>query len=364
MIKIKSNIELFRIVLFLMVISIHVTTMGLVLKSGGMQQNSFPWYYASLMRISVAPAVIGFILISGFLMVNKEFNIKKYFKKLGAPFLIYAPALFLFDYSTILPIHGDIFKKIIFVFGDVISLVGAFYHLWYIVVLVILALFIPYINKLLLYCSRKQHLYLFLLLLFVSTINPTTSLFLDKHLFTGLLGVSSRIFLFIAIYVVGAYFGKYEIKVKKQFFLLGYMIIPISIFVYCIFNSSKTTLNYVELSSLFIVIQGIFLFLFFYRLKFNSEIINYIGGLVYGGYIIHVFFITFLQKFLPYTIFFGSKYYFLIDLSFIFLVAIVALAVEALRVKLYFILTPFILNIADILRFKFKKIVMIDKTTN
>lgn len=339
--KIKSNIELLRVVLFLMVVSIHVTTYGLVLVTGGYEAESLSWFYASFMRLLVAPAVIGFILITGFLMVNKNFEARKYIKKLSIPFLIYFPVLLLFDYSTI---YGDILSRITFVFNDVFSLVGAFYHLWYIVVLIILALFIPYINKLLLYCSKKQHLQLVILLLVISTINSTISLFSTHQFFTGLLGVGSRIFLFIAIYVSGAYFGKHEIKIKKKTSLLGFITIPLFIFLYCVFYSKKTTLSYAEISSIFIVLQGIFLFLFFIKLEINNKFINNMGGLVYGGYIIHVFFISFLQKFLPFTTFYNDRYYFLIDLFFIFLVVGLSLMTEFIRMRAYVILKPFFVS--------------------
>lgn len=332
--KIKSNIELLRLILFLMVVSIHVTTEGLVAKTGGYIIGSMSWYYASLMRLFVAPAVLGFILISGYLMINKNFDFRKYLGKIIAPFLIYFPLLFLFDCSTI---YGDIFVKIFLALNHFIYLTGAFYHLWYIVVLIIFAVFIPYINKLFSYCSKKQHGRMILLLLFTSSINSTTLLFADKLLFDGLLGSSSRILLFATLYIVGAYIGKYEIKFKKYIYLLGFMVIPVLTYSYCVLYG-KSILNYIELSSLFILLQGIFLFLFFIKLELNSKLVNYIGGLVYGGYIVHVLFISFLQRLFPLAAYYNTKYYFLIDWIFILLVVVLSIIAESIRLYLHKIL--------------------------
>lgn len=359
--RIKSNIELLRVVLFLMVVSIHVTTVGLVIDNGGMQYGSFPYYYASMMRLFVNPAVIGFVLISGFLMVNKDVDVKKYLKKIGAPFLVYFPILLLFDYTMV---QGNVLNKISTVYADLVSVVGVFYHLWFIVVLAALGLLIPYINKLLSYCSKKQHLLLLFLLTFISTVNITSSLFLKKQLLGGFLGSDSRLFLFITIYIIGAYFGRYGMNIKKQIALLIYITIPISIFMYCAFNSYASVLKYVELAYPFVILQGVCLFLFFVQLEFNSKIINYFGSLVYGSYIIHVFYIAFLQKFLPFTTFFASKYYFLIDLSFILIVVVASFITEIVRINLYKILMPVISSVVSMIRFKFNKIVMIGESVN
>lgn len=327
----KSNIELFRIILFLMVVSIHVTSVGLVLTSGGIPTGTLQWYYASLTRLFVAPAILCFVLISGYLMVNKEVNTRAYLKRLGKPFILYLPLLLLFDYSIY---NGRILDNLSNVGRDIISVSGGFHHLWYVLVVAVVAVFIPFINKLLKYCSEKQHLTLVVSLLFIVIINPFGILMFNKPLFLGLLGVDSRISLFITMYIVGAYFGKYKIKLNRWLSLLFYSSIPVAVLV-CSLYSNTTVIKYIGFTNFFVIAQGIFLFLFFTQLDFKSIRVNYLGGLVYGAYINHVIFISYLQKFLPFTTFLGHRYYPIVDVAFVAFVAFVSLMVEASRLYLF-----------------------------
>jgi surface polysaccharide O-acyltransferase-like enzyme len=333
----KSNIELLRVVLFFMVVSIHVTSVCLLDGSGTMN-GSITWYYGNLMRLFVAPAVIGFVLISGFLIVNKDFNVKNYLVKLVNPFLIYFPILVISNYIVS---EGNFTNRLFSVFHNLNNVVGHFHHLWFIIVLFILSLFIPFINKLLKLCSEKQHRYLMFLLLFTAVINTTSSLLLGIRFFSGLWGSDSRVFLFIALYVTGAYFGKYDFNISKSFLFIGYFLIPVIIFMIGIKGLNGKVFPYVELSNLLIVIQGVILFLFFTKLNFESKLINSLGRLVYGSYIIHVLFISIVQLFLPFTDFIRNDLYPFIDVTFILLVMIFSFLTEMLRMKIRKYMTGF-----------------------
>jgi peptidoglycan/LPS O-acetylase OafA/YrhL len=154
---------------------------------------------------------------------------------------------------------------------------------------------------------------------------------------------------------VGAYFGKYEIKIKKHLLILGYALIPSLIFFYCVLSSQESVLKYIEYSYLSVVLQGMLLFLFFIKLELKSKIINYLGSLVYGGYIIHVLFISILQKVFPFTTFFNSNYYPIIDLLFIFFVLVASFLMEIIRFHLFRFLEPKFVTSIGIIRHKINK---------
>jgi surface polysaccharide O-acyltransferase-like enzyme len=319
----KSNIELLRIVLFLMVICIHVTSFGLVIEDTYTFWG-FNYSYAMFMRISSNIAVNCFVLTTGYLLAQKDVNVKKYLTNIIAPFILYIP-MYIYLYWSL----GQ--HDLIVLIKDFCSGVGQFYHLWYIIVLCFFSFSIPYLNKLIAVISRKQHIILTIILIGYSSFSVSLNSFTGLGYFQILSG--NRLILFTCLYIIGAYFSRYGLNFNKYYAISLYLLIVVSITCFGYMKQYKLTDLRImdDYSNIIFILLSLLFFMFFLLLNFESKLINHIGQLTFGAYIIHVYYITTLQKYLPLNAMLKKPTYFLYDISFVLLVFAFSILTESVR---------------------------------
>ena len=317
----KSNIEILRIIAFLMVCVIHITSVVLV--DNLLVKNSLNWYYAIIMRSIAAPAICIFIIISGYLTGKKyEKNPKAPFKRLFIPLMCYLPVLIYVDYK--------ITNSIVLTINNMISFTGYFYHLWYILVYSVI-IFIIYNLKKYIKLNKKSYLKIIFFMLGIITISSTIMNIFNINIFYNYF--ANNIFIYMLIlYFFGIIVGNYDIKFKKKYSLIVYLLSILSnILIYINFGEILTFIT--STTQIFNCVSAISLFMFFKDINIkSSKFINWIGSLTFGGYIIHVFFISYLQKIFPYLLNVKKTNYFIYDLLFILFVAAVSLITEQTRI--------------------------------
>ncbi|OCT11123.1 hypothetical protein A8709_05390 [Paenibacillus pectinilyticus] len=321
----KSNIELLRIVLFYLVICIHVTSVGLSIQDTYTFWG-FNYSYAMFMRIFSNIAVNCFVLITGYLLAQKNVSVKKYLTNIFAPFILYIPM-----YGQLYWSQGQ--HNPIVMIKDFCSGVGHFYHLWYIIVLCFFSFLVPYLNKLINVINRKQHLILTLILIGYASFAASFISITGLGLFQILSG--NRIILFTCLYMIGAYLNKYGFKFNKYYAVTLYILIVACITFIAYLNQLKLSdLRIMDYSNIVFILLSILLFIFFIQINIENKIINYIGKLTFGAYIIHVYYITVLQKNLPFVAMLKKPNYFLYDISYILMVFVFSIFTESVRYHL------------------------------
>lgn len=308
----KSGIELMRIILFFMVVSIHVcgpyfykhTIVG-----------TLNWQFANFFNGFSRFAVNAFVITSGYFMLRDK-NPTRQIKKLLIsiiPFVL--PYIYLVsgDYGTVGKIlwHwiDDLFRNNLY-----------FYHMWYVQVMVIIYLLAGILNKVSENADRKEHLRLILCLLIISSVIPTIC-FLTGYDFVNYRQFTSRVGLFVTLYIIGNYIRKYNSEehriIKPAKALCLFLISNLSVVFFSIVYNYKTSplilLNWLngknyeypfngvrgtfyEFSNIFVIISAVLFFLIFVNLNFSSKIINYIAKKTFGAYVLHVFWIQLLAR--------------------------------------------------------------------
>lgn len=272
MLKRDSGIELLRIISMIIIIMHHFSVHS---------QFVFPLNELSPNRIFVQLMALGgkigvdcFVLISGFFLIKKEFNLFKLIKLIAQIWfysLLIVSIFIFFD----LPI-----KNYVRYFVPVYSVN------WFAYVYIILYVLHPFINKML--CNLNKVLYLKMLIC-MTVMWCIFNWGLDAPM------QYSNIIWFIYMYSIGAYirlYGEPEFKIYRNILLgtLG-LWMGIIIFDYIGENSSYILSlwpkQYAQ-NSPFVLIISINMFLLFRRVKIGyNKYINGVASTVFGIYLIH-----------------------------------------------------------------------------
>lgn len=326
-----SNMELLRIVAFLMVICIHVAGVGLSLNT--MPTDSLNWHFSNLANSMSRASVLCFVLITGYFMSSNDGSIRNKLKKIGYPFVIYGIIIY-FSYLFKLPSAVPSLK------GAVQSFLTSstiFYHFWYVCVYLGLVLLSPFINAALNRISQKQMKILLFILYGITSILPTINQFAQSYWVPDAL-LSSRLTLFITLYIQGAYLKQYEVHLSGKFLLLIYFVssslTAAFTWIYSSMVGTFVSLFY-DYSNVFVVVSAVSLFIFFMKWKIpHNRVINSISSKTYGGYLVHTLAITFIQNIYssvsPFLNYEYWLYPFLIVL-YIMMVFISSIGLESLR---------------------------------
>ena len=178
---------------------------------------------------------------------------------------------------------------------------------WYINCYLLIYIFSPFLNILINKLDQKKHKKLIMLLFIIFSLVGT--LLLGEVVPSYAEGRS--ILTFILFYFVGAYlrkypieeshiFSKYKENAKKYIFLIVWIILAIVLMTFRVAGHSlyndgrlfqEVAIKFELLATSFlspiVVIEAIAYFLFFKNMKFNSKVINYIGGTTFGIYLLH-----------------------------------------------------------------------------
>lgn len=295
----NSNFELMRIISMFLIVVWHFIIHSHLLDRTSGTLNLF----LNFIFIVIAIHVNSFVLISGYFQYNKKFKQKKLIS------LISTTWFYKLIYALIFCITGITFisKVDLLFFIQPLNFTynfGEFY--WFINMYIFLYLLSPFINKLLGVLKQKEHKRLIIILFIMLSIIP--SLTLNSTLENSGYTIAS----FVMLYIIGAYFGKYNLKENfhfKNYSKNKYQIIILSLFVVSILLSfsmkifadyfhsfdhpifkyissvfGSTTINF---SAPALVIESVLYLLLFETFNFKNKFINKISSLTFGIYLVH-----------------------------------------------------------------------------
>lgn len=255
-------------------------------------------FYNALVRFAVPV----FVMISGALLLHREYEIgyflKKRLSRIIWPFLLWSFIYIIYTwYDEEITFSDNTWNNIHIILHQLKY--GAYYHLWYVYMLIGLYFFIPIISKFVRNGTEKEIRY-FLLAWFVVMIfsQPYLSRFqpqIDVHYFIGYLG-----YLVLGHYL--AFIDLPEKGIKTPliiYFLLCLISITVGTYFLSVSNKDLSTAMYEPLGP-FIVLysSGIFLLARVSVFKLPEVVIklrSIAGGLSLGIYLCHALFLTLLD---------------------------------------------------------------------
>ncbi len=283
-------LDLLRILAIFGVIMIHVNGEGTWL----MHKVSKLWLEKNFLGALVQSWPVPlFIAISGALLLdNKNFTFKtmltKYIPRILIPLIIWHFIYYFYTYPTFsLNNFITCFKHL---------LIGKTYsHLWYLYLLLGLYLITPILKKLVQNLTKKEFTYLLILGFSITSLIPFISNFLSQDLMRFINPYKVLNFnIFILYYLLGFYLNKY-IFINKRSLLIGISIFSLTSLVGLAALNNYLTVrrnaftNFSGTSSIIAVIMVVFLFVLFKNINLNKhqKMIEKLGSLTFGVYLVH-----------------------------------------------------------------------------
>jgi len=290
-----------RIIALFAVIVLH--TSAVLLAQYG-KVSFADWLTADIYNAIVRFAVPVFVMITGALLLHREYELGDFFKKrlsrVVTPFLFWSLVYIGYSwYNDEITFGPDVWANT----KQVLHLLkyGSSYHLWYVYMLIGLYFVIPIIGKFVRNATEKEILY-FLALWFVAMLLnlPYLSRFnpqVDLHYFAG----------YIGYLVLGHYLTYKDFKSKKirawmaLLFVLMVVIIVIGTRMLYRSGSSIGTFYYEPLYPTIILLSGsVFVMARFTVVKLSPVLIrirDFAGGYNYGIYLGHALVLYLLDRF-------------------------------------------------------------------
>lgn len=284
-----------------------------------------------------------FVLISGYFLVNGKFKLKKvlnlYLVTIFYSILLFIPHCILYGFSLLN-----------FIKSCLPLLMGTY---WFITTYVVLYLLSPFLNILIKNLSKKQYLIFLGILIGVFSLWRSLIPFADSTIIGT--GGGYSIIWFIVLYFIGAYINLYGVNLFKKnvFNLLSYFIIAclivaskfIMIFISTkIIKISEGQNHYYNYDSISVLIESVFLFVFFKRLNINSNIISKITTFlvpsVFSVYLISDNFQwrkILWNNWLKADQFVNSNYFILHYIGCVLLVFICCIGIDLIRIGIFYI---------------------------
>ena len=276
----NAGIELLRIICMIWIVAFHFSDHGAIDWVGN--PLTLNWF---LMAYSALGGGIGngiYVLISGFFMWKKKFNIKRLFK-IWFEVWLYGIIIGAICFAT--GIENFTWKTF---FKILLPVIGNGY--WFMTNYVVLMIFSPFINILINNLDKKGHLIL-----------VGTSLFFFSFLVTipnivWPQAVNNNILVFFMYYVIGAFIGKYKINGFEDnrknivVLMIAIIVMLVSELVLKIINFNVYFLIW-GMEKITVVSVASIMLITFSRIKGLDnigKIVNQIAGSVFGVYLIHI----------------------------------------------------------------------------
>lgn len=196
------------------VILIHISTPTVKMTYG--KQMDY-WLVGNLFDTAVRFAVPIFLMLSGATLLGKEYSLRDFYQKrmlrVLVPFLFWAPLYVLFSWFTVThtaDTHTWAYKLVWL--SKLWSKSGISVHFWYIYLILVLYLFIPFLNKALKKLSNKAITVILVLWFCMNILNMIVPITFDKIPFlTKLIGYMR----FMGYILLGYYLFKLNISIVK-----------------------------------------------------------------------------------------------------------------------------------------------------
>lgn len=281
----QSNIELLRIITMFFIVAHHYVVNSGLYEIGSPIFNSGFTFNAFFTMITGAWGKIGiniFVLITGYFMCKSSVSLKKFYKLLFEivfyNFLVY---LFL---CAINVLNFDI-KQLLISLIPIKRIATDFVGCY-----LILYLLIPYLNILINNMSKKQHIYLITICLFVYTLYGSLAWFTYVNM--------NYVSWFIVIYFIGSYLRIYNDKILNNKTIINLAFVLINLItvlavLFCVYYSIKTGKErfyslVMDSNNVLALISSISIFLFFKSLNIKyNRFINTIASTTFGILLIH-----------------------------------------------------------------------------
>ena len=317
----KSNIELFRILLILMVIVLHYfnAEMGGVL--GHVIPGSINYYFTHFIESLCIVAVNGFVLITGYFSYSKE---KVKVSKTVNLFLVMVFWGLLLSLLTVLVLRPEDIKNK----QTIINIIEAATNQWFVIIYCILYLLIPFLNKII--NSINQNSYRVLLIIGLMFFYIWPSFYTTITVSDGGYGIIN----FVYLYLIGAYIKKYHDDDKR-------VLVPLVVYICCALITTLVSLKVGRAwgyNFIFNLIGSVALFEVFRSINIKqNKVINKLATYTFAVYLIDVN--SFFNVYLYRTLFHSNDYWnsngiFLNLIITIIGIYVICIMLESLRVLL------------------------------
>lgn len=268
------NIDIIRIFAFAFIVMLHTLN----------RQYGLTVWMSGYAVISIGVNL--FIMISGYLLLDKAESVKDFFKKRFfsiLPLFVVFNIVYIYFYN-----HSFIAVKKI-----------SAPHFWYIYMILGLYLLTPWLRKVLQY-AEKETFYVVVLWFLCNILNPYLHFFrLPKIPFSHF-----PITGFIGYYVLGYYLKKYRDKLGKIPFIYVIAVYMAGFFIsvlstrYVLITTGNRISDFFDKNSLGTFFMSISFFAFWMKFNFNSRnsIVRMISDSTYFAYLIHIIILHYVIK--------------------------------------------------------------------
>ena len=278
----ELNIHLLRIIASIMVVVIHTCAISI--------KQSDTWNALNLFDSFSRCSVPIFFMISGYLMLGKEYDTIKFYKKrflrIIPPFVFFSALFFI--------LSGNGYN--IFTFLSKLLDDKIYSHFWFMYAIIGIYVLFPFINSVWKNITKKERNILIIIFFIGAIFNITESKFMSK------LGIDISC---IWYFILGAYLK--ELRLNKILSIPIYILTSSTICLLTFFIYIRNGIfseQFYSYTHPIIIIQSISLFTFINSINDSQikykDIIKILSSLSFGIYLIHPIFIIGLEK-LGYT---------------------------------------------------------------
>ncbi len=270
--KIKElNLELLRIISILLIIAHH-----LAVHTPFIFNNIYIKYIVYFFSLGGKIGVNSFILLTGYVLIDKKMKVKNLFM-IWVDVFLYSISIWGFFYFY----DKNYLYQIKFALFPI-----TYYLYWFVTIYFIMYLILYFFNFQSSSIERKKYLkFIIILIISWSVLSSYPNIKLGY----------SEVLWFILLYLIGGYIKLYVKKIKNKYlYLVGAIIFYFFIFIktitnYNVIESNKyIIINYIEMNNFYILIVSIFLILFFRNLNMKyNKYINIVSSTTLGIYLLH-----------------------------------------------------------------------------
>ena len=268
------NIDILRIFAFVFIVMLHTLN----------RQYGLTVWMSGYAVISIGVNL--FIMISGYLLLDRTETVKEFFRKRFfsiLPLFIIFNIIYIYFYN-----HSFItIKKI------------SAPHFWYIYMILGLYLLTPWLRKVLQY-AEKETFYVVVLWFLCNVLNPYMQFFRFPKIPFSHFSITG----FIGYYILGYYLKKYRYKLEKipficviGVYITGFLISVLST-KYVLVTTGNRISDFFDKNSLGTFFMSVSFFIFWIKFNFKNrnKVIRMISDSTYFAYLIHIIILHYVIK--------------------------------------------------------------------
>ncbi len=298
-------LDTLRALALLGVITIHVTTPVLKMMYG---VNMEYWWIGNIIDSSVRFVIAIFLMLSGSTMVGKEYKLSEFYKKrmmrVLLPFLFWLVVYWVYRWYILTPKNQP--KEFHSIFQWAITLFvneGVSKHFWYIYMILVLYLFVPFLSRLI--RKLRNSTILIVLLGWVLLNILFTNQMIHTSNWTYVLLKTKDYFLYSGFLVVGYYLKNISFQTKKyRLFNVSIFLLTVIFSAFATYFSSKNVhkldMSFYGSLTINTIIQSVALYILVKDSTINNRILRWVTHTIsdysYGIYLVHILIISILYN--------------------------------------------------------------------